>query len=605
MTSKLQEALNDVGSAGGGVVYLPPGIYKLAPPPGKDYALSITYSNTILRGAGPDSSFLFNDDSYMRQKSVIYVAPQWAGWFSSGGLSTEIRYDLMEPTKVIPVASVSGYRAGDELVVLNTATDAFIAEHGMTGMWTTSGMKGVAHKRRIDSVDTRRNLLILDTPTRYPLKTRDLARVHKAKPHLQECGIEDLSIGMLENSKTGWGEEDYGIPGTGAYDAHFAQAVKIEFVENSWLRGVHTYRPPANTQDVHLLSNMLLLNMCRHITVDSCDFQKPQYEGGGGNGYMYTLHSNDCLIRNSRANHSRHNYDFKYPFSNGNVILNCRAENSRYSSDFHMYLSMSNLFDHTTVNGDYLESVFRPYGNPIHGHSSSQSVFYNTVGENYHPDRDYIVESRQYQMGYIIGTSGEAFRVKTDPVAGTQGGYSYDSAPRDFVEGVGKGADLRPVSLYLDQLDRRLKDSVILHTYEVNMLVVNQESREAIAGAEVSVYGETSLTDDQGMATFSQVPESFFLEVSHPHYHPRSLQQHLIYSDTTLTLDLEENTYQVVFEILDQGSMDPMWGVTVRLNDAEEVTDAEGRVIHTAYRGAASYSIEKNSYISHVRACGY
>ena len=68
---------------------------------------------------------------------------------------------------------------------------------------------------------------------------------------------------------------------------------------------------------------------------------------------MYTLQANDCLISNSRANHSRHNYDFKYPFSNGNVILNCRAENSRYSSDFHMYLSMSNLFDCTTLNGDW------------------------------------------------------------------------------------------------------------------------------------------------------------------------------------------------------------------------------------------------------------
>jgi len=585
VTSILQRALNDVGASGGGVVYLPAGTYRIAPASGETKALEISYSNTILRGAGADSTFLFNDQEYMRQKSIIYVAPQWASWFSSGGQSTNIRYNLMEATKVIPVESVSGYQAGDEVVVLNTATEAFIAEHGMTGMWTTNAMKGVAHKRRIDSVDTDRSLLILDAPTRYPLKTRDLARVHLAKPHLQECGIEDLSIGMRENSKTGWGDNDYSVPGTGAYETHFAQVLKFEYTENSWVRGVHTYKPDVNVLDVHLLSNCLLLNMCRHISVDSCDFQKPQYEGGGGNGYMYTLHANDCLIQNSRANHSRHNYDFKYPYSNGNVILNCRAENSRYSSDFHMYLSMSNLFDHTTLNGDWLESVFRPYGDPIHGHSSSQSVFYNSVGENYHPSRSYIVESRQYQRGYIIGTSGEAYQVKTDPLSGTQGGYYYDSSPRDFVEGVGLGTDLRPVSLYLDMLDKRLRDSTILHTYDVSILVSDQLSGDPVPGAEVTIYGESGLTDASGMVTFRAVPESFFMEASHIKYKSLPLRQLLIYSDTTLQVKMEENTFELSIEVLDEGTMAPLRGVSITVNDAVEVSDGEGMATFASYFG--------------------
>ncbi|MDX2430223.1 MAG: glycosyl hydrolase, partial [Bacteroides sp.] len=595
-TQAIQQALNDVGASGGGVVFLPTGTYRIAPPTGENQALKIAYSNTILRGAGADSTFLFNDKTYMRQLSVIYISPAWAGWFSSGGSSTKLRYSLTEPTKVIPVESVSGYKNGDKVIVLNTATEAFIAEHGMTGMWTTAGMRGVAHKRIIDSIDTELNLLILDTPTRYPLKTRNVARVHKAKPHLQECGIENLSIGMRENPKSGWGDNDYSVPGTGAYDAHFAQALKVEYTENSWIKGVHTYKPEVNTLDVHVLSNMILLNMCRHMTVDSCDLQKPQYEGGGGNGYMYTLHANDCLIQNSRANHSRHNYDFKYPYSNGNVILNCRAENSRYSSDFHMYLSMSNLLDHTMVNGDYLESVFRPYGGPIHGHSSTQSVFYNTVGEKYHPSKDYIVESRQYKNGYIIGTSGPAYQVKTDPVSGTQGGYAYDSSPRDFVEGVGQGIDLRPVSLYLDQLDRRLKDSVVYPGYALSLVVLNKESGDPVQGAEIRIYNEVGLTDSSGMVSFSEVPESFFLEVSHIQYSSLPLQQVLIFSDTTLSLKMEENTYKLNFEVLDESTLDPVRGVSVSLNENVDVTDNEGKVSFDTYTGTASYNIEKSAY---------
>src|SRR5690606_35562968 len=97
--------------------------------------------------------------------------------------------------------------------------------------------------------------------------------------------------------------------------------------------------------------------------------------------------------------------------------------NSKYSSDFHMYLSMANLIDNFTVDKDYLEASFRPYGeNSIHGYSTTQSVFYNTMGLAYHPDRDYIIESRQFKHGYVIGTSGPADQVKLDPVEGTKEG---------------------------------------------------------------------------------------------------------------------------------------------------------------------------------------
>jgi len=596
VTTVLQKALDDVGAAGGGVVYMPAGTYRIAVPSGKNHALSLTNSNTVLRGAGSDSTFLFHDETNMRQKCVLYIAPTYASWFSEGEQITQIRTDLDLPTRVIPVESVSGYQVGDQVIVRNTPTEAFIAEHGMTGLWTQSGIKGVAFKRRIDSIDLTRQLLILDAPTRYPLKKRDEARIYKARPHLQECGLEDFSIGMRENPKSGWDEEDYSVAGTGAYDAHFAQAFKVEYVENSWVKNIHSYKPSVNSQDVHLLSNCLLLNMCRHITVDSCDFQKPQYEGGGGNGYMYTLQANDCLVSNSRANHSRHNYDFKYPFSNGNVILNCRAENSKYSSDFHMYLSMSNLFDHTTLHGDWLESVFRPYGGPIHGHSSTQSVFYNSVGEQYHPTRDYIVESRQYKWGYVIGTSGDAYLVKTDPVSGTQGGYEYDSSPRDFVEGVGEGNELRPLSLYLDQLDRRMKDSVKLHTYQVEFRVVDEMSGLPIPDTEIGVYNDKVLSNENGAAVFNEVPESFILSIRNQGYLPYPTRQVLIYSDTVLSIRMKEEKYQVSFELLDEKSLDPFWGVRITMNEEEEVTDDEGKAYFTAYPGASSYSFQKISY---------
>ncbi len=593
-TAAIQQALDDAGQQGGGIVYLPPGTYRLLPGPGNDFALEMKYSNVVLRGAGPDKSFLFNDDHQMRQKSIIYVAPNGADWFSPGGSTTMIRHDLHMPTRIVPLESVDDFKVGDDIVVLNSPTAEFIEEHGMTGMWDSSIM-GVAFKRVIDSIDLQRRLLILDTPTRYSLKTRDQARVHKAKPHLHEIGLEGFSIGNRESLLSGWEESDYSIAGTGGYDAHASQAIKFEYVEDSWLKKIHTFRPTVNTEDVHILSNCLVLNMCRHVTVDSCDFQKPQYEGGGGNGYMYTLQANDCLIRGCRANDGRHNYDFKYPFSNGNVIHRCLSENAKYASDFHMYLSMSNLFDQMTLNEDYLESVFRPYGNPLHGHSSSESVFYNTYGEKYPDSKDYIIESRQYGWGYVIGTSGPADRIKTSPLSGTREGYSYDSSPKDFVEGIGLGEELYPPSLYLDQLERRKESDDRTH-YNVEFLVLNNRNMEPIEGCLLRIYGDELLSDANGRARFTDVPESFHLEAQHEKYKAFPDRQMVIYSDTTISLVLKENTFALTIEVLDKRDHSPLPNLTIELDEQSESTNSEGIAEFSLFPGLHSYSIEKYSY---------
>jgi hypothetical protein len=171
-TAVIQKALNDVGVSGGGVVYLPAGTYRIKAPLESSAALLMKYDSTVLRGAGPDSSFLFNDETNMRNKNIIEVEGNYAGWFSPDGASTNITLDLLEPTKIIPVQSTTEYQKGDLVVLASSPTDEFIAEHKMTGIWDAASIKGVAFLRQIDSVDVNNNLLIVDTPTRYFLKTR-------------------------------------------------------------------------------------------------------------------------------------------------------------------------------------------------------------------------------------------------------------------------------------------------------------------------------------------------------------------------------------------------------------------------------------------------
>ena len=595
VTLILQKALNEVGQSGGGVVYLPAGTYKVDPGSGET-ALRIQYDNTILRGAGTDSTFIYNSNSFMRQKNIIWLMGDWCTWATETGTVSKTAADLMYPTRVIPVKSVKGFSKGDDIILRTDGTPEFIAEHDMAGIWTDQAAR-LMFLRRIDSINVEKNIIYIDSPTRYYLKTRDNARVYHAKKHISECGIENLSIGNQQNDKQGWDEESYTEPGTGAYEVHASQAIFVKYAQNCWIKNVNTYKPASNSLDIHVLSNCLLIEQSRSVTVDSCFFQKSQYEGGGGNGYMFTLQSNDCLIKNSRANDGRHNYDFKFPFSNGNVIYNCIGENSKYASDFHMYLSMANLFDNFTADKDYLESSFRPYGGDvIHGYSSTQSVFYNTTGKAYHPDRDYIIESRQFKHGYVIGTSGAADQVKLDPVDGTMGGYNFNTSPRDFVEGIGKGEELSPKSLYLDQLERRLKDSTGLADFEVTIKVIDFNTNQPIPDSKISVFNTQKLTDNSGSATFEKLSNFLNISIEKNFYKSISTQQFSIYSDTTLTYYLVPDKYNVTISVSDKQTGDFFQGTRVTLNNEVQITNEKGETYFEIFPGEYNFLIEKSSY---------
>ncbi|MBY0427411.1 MAG: glycoside hydrolase family 55 protein, partial [Cytophagales bacterium] len=127
VTAKIQKAIDDVSAAGGGVVYLPAGTYKVSPG-SNTYCIRIGKSNVILRGDGPNSTFILNSSFQMNSKSIVSVqgGPNWYGTTTN---QTAITADLTGPTQVIPVQNASGYQKGDLVVLRNNITDQWINEH--------------------------------------------------------------------------------------------------------------------------------------------------------------------------------------------------------------------------------------------------------------------------------------------------------------------------------------------------------------------------------------------------------------------------------------------------------------------------------------------
>jgi hypothetical protein len=464
-TATIQRALDDVGRSGGGTVLLPEGTYRVRPVEDSNYALHMRYSNVVLRGDGPGKTFLFNDEPFMRYRHVVLVSPEAAppdydfegdffvSWHDAEDEEVAVAEDLPGPTRTVPLESVEDFEVGERIVVRQDATEAWIAEHGMTGVWPPpEELKGQVYYRVIEGVDRERNTITLDIPTRYYLKTRDNARVYRVPDPITEVGIEDLSIGMRENTTPGFGDRDVLVEGTGAWEVQHARAVYVNHVVDGWVRNVRSYRPEVNRQDVHVLSSGVWITFSRSVTVEDCDFRLSQYEGVGGNGYLYVFMGTDCLVEGCYAYSGRHNYLMQAIQTSGNVVKDSATEAGRLPSEMHRHLSVANLWDNVTVIDDQLEAHDRT-GISNHGLTTTETVFWNTRGESCNDGA--VVESAQWKWGYVIGTSGACSEVDVDPAA-RRAGNGTRSLPVDYTEFVGEGERLRPRSLYEDQLRRRI-----------------------------------------------------------------------------------------------------------------------------------------------------
>jgi hypothetical protein len=457
-TAAIQSAIDAVGAAGGGIVHLPAGLYRIAPRGPDPYALRIQRSGVILRGAGPDATRLFLSTSSVRNKQTIRVAPSGsASWTTPlAGTSQALRTDVDRPTTVLPLDGPPRFSPGDWVIIAHDTTEAWNHEHNMdcasypSPCWNPNQIAPATFYRRVTGVDTTTNSITVDAPTRYFLRTRDNARAYRVAPHIEEVGVEDLAIGEQEHP----GECAPGDQGENSafpcnYETHGHDSVLFRHVVNSWVRNVRSYAPPSNPRGYHLLSDGIVLQRARHVTVEDVDLRKPQNRGGGGNGYPYTHEGNDNLIQRAAGYEGRHNFSFKTALANGNVIRDSYAFKGSLNSDFHRHLSMANLVENVTLDQEIFEADWRrDFGN-VHALTGTQNVFWNIQSSAPRGGATYSVISNPFGWGLVVGTRGAAPGVRVAVTAGR-------TEPEDFVEGEGQGASLAPQSLSRNQLARRL-----------------------------------------------------------------------------------------------------------------------------------------------------
>lgn len=397
-TTAIQSAIDAAAQNGGGVVYLPAGTFKLVIPSGKNEALRISSSRVVLRGAGKDRSFLFNDPADNPQTAgtaLIHVEPPpvsptiRASWEvgREGSKSTTITGPLMTPTTRIPVANASLFAVGD-WVGLGFDTDfASWRQANQATHWTDNPR--VRMLRQVTAIEG--NVVVVNVPTRIAIWEHSSGDANKGPrlwklgtPPLEEVGLERFAIGQLPHPELKW-EDGMPVGATEPSNAmwwrwlHAADftavhervdggmLIRIGYtVANSWVRDVQSYDPrdgsfnpttaafaangkylPTRDQaEFHMVSHGLAIEWATQITVQNVRMAYPQFQGGGGNGYGFKIMGSETLVTQCEAINNRHNFSHQGIQATGNVLHLVYAQGGWYDSvDFHQTLSTANLID--------------------------------------------------------------------------------------------------------------------------------------------------------------------------------------------------------------------------------------------------------------------
>ena len=423
-TALIQAALDD-----GGVVLLSAGDWRI------DGRLLLTASGTVLRGEGPATKLHFTATGGALSQSEHLALGALPGF----GPELPLLEDAA--ARAMTIKTSGGLRAGDDVALGHVITDAFIAEHGMTGTWRAfNGTWQPMAWRTVRDVAAD-GTVTLDAPLRTALRLRDAASVRRVSGLLREVGVESLSFTNAAPTEAQ------------ALQADQLSVVTLYGVVDGWVRDVTSFSPTDG--GAHLQSGGIRVVQSNRVTVERCALGRAQHRGPGGNGYLFEVRqSSEVLTADSTATEGRHNFVQNWGFgTTGCVWLRVHSsggyargtDTSSYGgvgySEFHHSLATGNLIDSSTFD-DGFSIVNRGLESTGAGHTGTENVIWNVRGGG-------LLRSMQWGVGYVIGTRDVQVATREVLIGdGTQ--------PWDLVEGVDAGATLAPQSLYEDMLRRRV-----------------------------------------------------------------------------------------------------------------------------------------------------
>ena len=434
-TQSIQNAINTVSArtqnADGfrGAVLLKAGRYQVAS------TLYILASGVVLRGEGQDVLGTVLEAVTPSDYDVISVGSGSASYAAQSGTIRAITTPYVPSGAVsFEISDTSGFSVGDWISVRRTPNQFWIDDLDMAQWgWTPSGYI-TDHERYITAISG--NTITVDVPLVDVYQDKyGGGQVFKLNPisRISLCAVENLRI---ESCYAGDTDEE-----------HPWDAIKMQYVENSWIRGV--------TAQYFAYSCVNVSNYARWITVEDCAFLDPKSIITGGRRYSFNIEgtATRVLIQRCYAYDGRHDFVLGSRTRGPNAFVDCYAAHSNADSGPHHRWSTGTLFDNIySSNSIAVEN--RQDSGTGHGWSGAQMVFWNCKTPNQKCD------APKGAMNFAIGS-------KADKCEGSW-------APEEpFGWWEHQWQDVYPRSLYFQQLQDRLGPTAVNNVSSISQCTGN------------------------------------------------------------------------------------------------------------------------------------
>ncbi len=431
-TARIQAALDEISglppdtTGFRGALLLKKGVYPVAG------TLKVSSSGVVLRGEGnrKDGTVLFATGKNKRALIQLGV--------TKGVENAKTRVKITDSyvpvgTRTLSLKSADGFKAGDFVVVLRIANEAWIHEIGMDDIPKRPGDPGntknweakqyqVGYNRVITAIEE--NKITLDVPIVCAIDEKwGGGEVYKyADSRTDKVGVENLRVVS---------EFDPSVVTGGHYsdEKKCETAIQFDGAKNGWVRDVI---------GVHLDRLVLIERPAQWITVQDCAYLDPVSLVDGGRRYAFKMVGQQSLIQRCYTEGARHACVFDSRVPGPDVFLDCLTVQNYNSSEPHHRWSTGGLYDNFSGN---LAIINRAWLGSGHGWTAGNFVAWNTEGK-------LSVQSPPAATNYAIGHIGEK-------AAGL-----LKEMPDGWWES--QGTHVAPRSLYLAQLKDRLGAGAVL-----------------------------------------------------------------------------------------------------------------------------------------------
>ncbi len=441
ITSKLNSAVNSVGSTGGGVVLIPSGTYTIGT---NGARVNVAYDNVVIRGEGRNSTTL--------KVAASYSGDDWSqgainfsgntGWHN-GTQATTVSASIPIGSKTITVANADSLNPGDYIAIRQQFWTAFSNTYSGGNWSTSSNSYAFNYLRKITEKNS--NTLTIDIPIPYGLNpSNKTISVFKPTGLRKNVGMEELTIDVSANASPASSSTGTAVFFGGVVDG-WAKNVTIKNIGRIGFYALHS----------------------SGLTFENCIVDGAWNVGGGGSGYGFDVESQNSLFLNCFARAVRHGFLATSPFASNVVFKDCASSNLAYPDgyvdDTHQLFCHAILYDrhHSDTSG-----IYNIYRGSLSGNAYTTcgwSVAWNCLGDTSNSGIKSTLRITPGDYGYVVGPRGPVEVVdgyQQDPALSGQvetspalhvGTY----ANKVLYEGVKQSGELEQSSLYDVQYSKR------------------------------------------------------------------------------------------------------------------------------------------------------